>query len=83
VWTAVGLAGRVKAQAVSRRLPTAAVRVRAPFKSCGICGEQISTEANHLRVTGLPVLHTHPPSRAAVPSGSSFGRCHVKGKPIL
>jgi hypothetical protein len=26
------------AQAVSRRLPTAAARVRAQFRSCGICG---------------------------------------------
>jgi hypothetical protein len=30
--------GRAIAQVVSRRLPTAAARVRARFRSCGICG---------------------------------------------
>jgi hypothetical protein len=32
--------GRAIAQAVSRRLPTMAVRVRARVISCGICGGQ-------------------------------------------
>jgi hypothetical protein len=31
--------GRTIAQAVSRRLPTAAARVRSQFRSCWICGE--------------------------------------------
>jgi hypothetical protein len=30
--------GRAIAQAVSRRLPTAAARVRVQVRSCGICG---------------------------------------------
>jgi hypothetical protein len=36
------------AQAVSRRLPTAAARVRAQVRSCGICGEQNGTRAGFL-----------------------------------
>jgi hypothetical protein len=31
-----------KAQAVSRRLPTVAARVRSQVKSCGICGGQVA-----------------------------------------
>jgi hypothetical protein len=36
---------RVIAQAVSRRLPTAAARVRVRVRSCGICGGQSGTGA--------------------------------------
>jgi hypothetical protein len=32
--------GRAIAQAVSRQLPTAAARVQAQIRSCGICGAQ-------------------------------------------
>jgi hypothetical protein len=32
--------GRIIAQAVGRRLPTAAAQVQAQVKSCGICGGQ-------------------------------------------
>jgi hypothetical protein len=42
--------GRTIAQAVSRWLPTAAVRVRAPVKSCGICGGQRGTGIGFLQV---------------------------------
>jgi hypothetical protein len=57
--------GRVAAQAGSRRLPTAAARVRAQVTLYGICGGQISMEAGFLRalrfllpVTQPSVLHS-------------------------
>jgi hypothetical protein len=59
---------RAIAQTVSRRLPTAATRVRARFMSCGVYGGQSGTAAGFLRVLGLPsqlfhrLLHTHHPS---------------------
>jgi hypothetical protein len=43
--------GRATAQAVSRRLPTAAARVR----SCGICGGQTGAGAGFLRVLRFPL----------------------------
>jgi hypothetical protein len=43
------------AQAVSRRLPTATVRVRAWFRSCGICGGQNDNGAGFLRVLRFPL----------------------------
>jgi hypothetical protein len=50
--------GRAIAQAVSRWLPTAAVRVRSQVRSCGIFGGQSGTEAGFLRVLRfhLPIL---------------------------
>jgi hypothetical protein len=50
--------GRAIAQEVSRRLPTAAARVRAQVRSCGICGGQSGTGACFLRVLRflLPIL---------------------------
>jgi hypothetical protein len=44
------LGGRDIAQAVSRRLPTAAARVRARVRLCGICGVQSGTGRGFLRV---------------------------------
>jgi hypothetical protein len=46
--------GRATDQAVSRRLPTAADRVRGQVRSCGICGEQSGTGAAFLRVFRYP-----------------------------
>jgi hypothetical protein len=48
------LKGRAKAQAVSRWLPTTAVRVRARVWSCEICGEQNGAGADFLRVLRFP-----------------------------
>jgi hypothetical protein len=49
---------RATAQAVSRRLPTAAAQVRSQVRSCGICGGQSGTEAGFLRIFRflLPIL---------------------------
>jgi hypothetical protein len=70
--------GRGIAQVVSRRLPTAAARIRAGVRSCGICG----TGTGFLRALQLPCQfafhHNHNLSSgtgtigqtvAAVPSG--------------
>jgi hypothetical protein len=52
--------GRAIAQAISRRLPIAAARVRAQVRSRGIYGGQSGTEAGFLRVRlfPLPILIT-------------------------
>jgi hypothetical protein len=47
--------GRAVAQAVSRRLSTAATRVRERVKSCGICCRQSGISASFLLV--LPLIH--------------------------
>jgi hypothetical protein len=54
--------GRAIAQAVSRRLPTAAARVRSQVRSCGICGGQSGTEADFLRVLQFPPTPPHSSS---------------------
>jgi hypothetical protein len=46
--------GRAVAQALSRWLPTAAVRVRVRA-ACGICGGQSGTGAGFLRVLRFPL----------------------------
>jgi hypothetical protein len=46
--------GRAIAQAVSRQFPTAAARVRALIRSCGICGGQSGTWVGFLRVLWFP-----------------------------
>jgi hypothetical protein len=71
--------GRGIAQAVSRRLPTAAVRVRAHVKSCGICGEQSGTEAGFLRVLRFPLPIFIPPIASHSSSSIIRGWYH---KPI-
>jgi hypothetical protein len=71
VWTYFGLPsweGRAIAQAVSRRLPTAAAWVRAQVRSCGISGGQSGTGAGFLRVLRLPLPIRIPP---IVPQSSS------------
>jgi hypothetical protein len=55
------LKGRVIAQAVSRWLPTAATRVRARARSCGICAGQSGTEAGFLQVFRFPLPIFIPP----------------------
>jgi hypothetical protein len=80
------------AQAVSRRLPTAASPVRAQVRSCGICGGQSGTGVGFLRVLRfpLPILipptapHTstirgwyNRPTVADVPSGLSLTTPHL------
>jgi hypothetical protein len=52
LWATRQRSGHVIARAVSLRLPTAATRVRAQFRSCGICG---GTGAGSLRVLRLPL----------------------------
>jgi hypothetical protein len=47
--------GRTIAQAVSCRLPTAADRVRARVRSCGICSGQSGTGAGFLRILRFPL----------------------------
>jgi hypothetical protein len=61
-----------RAQAVSRRLPTAEARARAEFRSCGICGGQSGTGIAFLQVLRLllPILI---PSTAPHLSSSEAG----------
>jgi hypothetical protein len=58
--------GRATAQASIRRLPTAAARVRAQVRSCGICGGQSDIGAVFFRVLQFPlpilILPTAPHS---------------------
>jgi hypothetical protein len=66
----VPIRGRVIAQAVSRRLPTAAARVRSHVKSCGICGGQSGTGAGFLRVLRFPLPFLIPPTAPHSSSGA-------------
>jgi hypothetical protein len=54
--------GRAISQAVSRRLHTAAARVRAQVKSRGICGGQSGNEAGFIRVLRFPLSILIPPT---------------------
>jgi hypothetical protein len=59
-------------QAVSRRLPTEAARVRVQVRSCGICGGQSGTGACFLRLLRLPLPILIPPTtpHSSLSSGS-------------
>jgi hypothetical protein len=61
-------AGCVTAQWVSRWLPTAAVRVRARVRSCGICGGQSGNGADFLRVLRFPLPVFFPQFATQSPS---------------
>jgi hypothetical protein len=50
------------AQEVSRRLPTAAAKVRDQVRSCGICGGQSGIWAGFLRVLRFPLTILIPPT---------------------
>jgi hypothetical protein len=54
--------GGAIAQAVSRRVLTAAARFRFQFRSCGICGGQNSTGAGFLRALRFPLPILIPPT---------------------
>jgi hypothetical protein len=58
--------GRAIAEAVSRWLPTAAVRVRSRIWSSGICGGQSGVWAGFLRVLRFPL--------SFIPPNSSFSQ---------
>jgi hypothetical protein len=67
----ITIPSRAIAQAVNRRLPTAAARVRAQVRSCGICGGQSGTRAGFLRVLRFPQPIRIPPT---TPHASSIIR---------
>jgi hypothetical protein len=54
----ISVAGRVIAQAFSRRLPNAAVRVRSRVRLCGIYGGQNGTGASFL-TTSVFLANSH------------------------
>jgi hypothetical protein len=56
------LIGHAIAQAVTRWLPTAAARVRAQVRSCGICGGLSGIGAGFLRVLQFPLPILIPPN---------------------
>jgi hypothetical protein len=66
-------AGRAIAQGVSRRLPTAAARIRARVRSSGICSGQSGAEVDFLRVRRFPLPILIPPAAPQLPSSIIWG----------
>jgi hypothetical protein len=60
--------GRVIAEAVSLRHPTAVTRVRTQVRSCGIRGGQNGTAAGFLRVLRFPLPVPIPPTAPHLPT---------------
>jgi hypothetical protein len=78
-WRVVTLdVGRAIAQAVSRSFPTAAVRVRARVRPCGIFGGRSGTRADFLRVLRFPlpifILPIAPQSPSLSPGAGTIGQ---------
>jgi hypothetical protein len=63
--------GRAMAHAVIRQLPTAAARIQALVRACGICGGQNGNRAGFLRVLRFPLPILIPPT---APHSSSIIR---------
>jgi hypothetical protein len=61
---------RATAQAVGRRFPTAAARVRAQATSCGICCGQSGAVEGFLRVLRFPLPILFPLTAPTLSSGS-------------
>jgi hypothetical protein len=69
--------GRTIAQAVSRRLPTAAAWVRAQVRSCGICGGQSGIGADFLRELRVPLTIPFIPPTAPHSSFIIWDWCNM------
>jgi hypothetical protein len=75
LWDSISHApGRAIAKAVSRRLPTAAVRVRTRVTSCGIFGGQNDTGWGFLWVLRFPLPILIPPIDLQWPSSVTIGQ---------
>jgi hypothetical protein len=64
---------RAIAQAVSRRFPTAAARVQAQVRSCGICGGQSDTGAGFFPRTSVSPASSHS-TDCSTPGAGAIGQ---------